>query len=455
MLLFFIRGVVLFFLLISSSVAFSEEHVALAEVEGAIFPGTSLFIQSTIKEASDSGAKAIIIKLNTPGGSLQSTQEIVQAFFESSIPVIVFVTPTGGSAASAGVFITLAAHVAVMGNGTTIGAAHPVAGDGKDIESDMRLKVENITTAMIKSISEQRGRNTSWAEKAVKESASLTEKEAVAAHVIDLVVANTEELMKKIEGREVVIKNEKVKISGLSGLPLKFYAPTLRQKVINVLANPTVAGLLWLAATTGIVAELYNPGLIVPGVVGAICLLLALASNQIIPLNLGGILLIVLGVVLLFSELWVPSGILAIGGILAIIFGALYLVDTSIYTDMTVNFSFFLPALVLLASTVLFVVYKLRTALRAPVQKEGGKGFVGINGKALTDITHNMGKVLIQGEIWEARVAMSYPERGSSEDPEASDGSQQSLNSDKVIKKDYTVTVVREIEGILYTIEST
>jgi len=325
---------------------------------------------------------------------------MIQQIFSAPIPVVVYVAPSGATATSAGVFITLAAHVAAMAPGTSIGAAHPVQGDGKDIQGDMRAKAENMTVAMVRALSEQRGRNVGWAEKAVTESSSITEKEALSTAVVDIVAGDLDDLLTQVSGREVKINQRTVVLGDYSKLPRREIAPSFGELALNVLGNPNVAALLWLAASTGLMLELYHPGAILPGVVGVISLILALAVSQIIPLSQSGILLIVLGVLLLGAELFFPSGILAVGGLIALGLGAMYLVDVSLAPGMGVSLQVFLPIAILVAALVLLIVSSLIKSRKTRVTT-GREGLVGMNGKALEPVAES-GAVFVNGEIWKA-----------------------------------------------------
>ncbi|WKZ56468.1 MAG: nodulation protein NfeD [Bdellovibrionota bacterium] len=363
-------------------------------------PRASAFLEESITRAHEEGAKILIVRIDTPGGILQTSQEMVQTLFRAPLPVVIYVSPTGATATSAGVFITLAGHVAAMAPGTSIGAAHPVAGDGKDIEGDMRTKAENMTVAMVKAIGEQRGRNVEWAEKAVKESVSVTEREAVKLKVVDLVAQDIDELLKSLKGLEVKVGQEKRILEDYSSLPRTVYQMSLRHEAINVLANPNVAALLWLAATTGISIELYNPGLILPGVVGVICLILALAVSQIIPLSMGGVLLFVLGSVLIGLELVLPSGILGVGGIIAIALGAFYLFDESMAPGVHFEETGFVISAVLVGVVMLGVAIAVRRAQKRKVTT-GTPALIGMRGTALETVGAS-GQVFVNGEIWRA-----------------------------------------------------
>lgn len=387
-------------------------HVAVADMEMGIFPGTGEYLRSVIEEAPIRGAKAIIINLDTPGGMLQTSQDMVKLMFESKVPVIIYVSPTGATATSAGVFITMASHVAVMAPGTTIGAAHPVSGDGKNIESDMRAKAENMTVAMVKSISEQRGRNVAWAEKAVKESASITEVEALKIGVVDIVAKDMDDLLKALKGKKVKVRDTLITLEDLSLLPRIPYEISFKQKVINTLADPNVVQILWLAATTGLSIELYNPGAILPGVVGVICLILALAAYQVIPINLGGVLLMAVGVLLIGAEMFIPSGILAVGGVVAIVLGSIYLIDVSQIPGISVNLAVVIVPAVLVGLALVSVAYAVVRSQKRKVTT-GREGMVGLIGQAAENISSS-GRVFVNGEYWGAVCNSGIIEKGAS-----------------------------------------
>lgn len=395
--------------LASSGAVASSPSVVVVPMSMPILPGTQLLLARAIDEASSSGAKLIVIQLNTPGGMLHTSQEMIQEIFQSPVPVVVYVSPSGGTATSAGVFITIAGHVAVMAPGTSIGAAHPVDSGGKDIDGDMRQKVENITTAMVKSIAEERGRNVKWAEKAVKESASLTEAEAVKEHVVDFIARDLDDLLKQLVGREVKLQSGTVKLENYQQLPRITITQSLSEEAINVLAYPEVLALLWLAATGGISLELYSPGLILPGVVGVISLVIALALSQVIPINSGAVLLIVLGGLLMGGELFMPSGILGAGGIIAMILGALYLIDTSQAPDLAVSLHAILPVALVLGGLVsALAMLAFRAKRRRPVT--GESALIGQKGRAIETFT-TAGKIHVNGEIWSATATAGVVER--------------------------------------------
>ena len=298
-----------------------SHRVHLITLDASINPATADFIHESIFSAAHEGAQALIIELDTPGGLLDSTKSIVKDLLGSPLPVIVYVAPSGAGAASAGVFVTMAANIAAMAPGTNIGAAHPVGGQGENISGDMREKVENFTVSLSKTIAHERGRNVEWAEKAVRESVSITEQEALKLHVIDVVAANLDDLLRQCDGREVQLGTTKVLLD-LAGAEIVRKDMRLKQKFLNILANPNVAYLLMTAGLLGLYVEFTHPGVFFPGVAGGICLLLGLTALQVLPINYSGLALLGLGLALLISELFLPSfGILGISGIVSFVLG--------------------------------------------------------------------------------------------------------------------------------------
>lgn len=407
----FVLGLILSGLIIST-VSFSVAQqdaskeqpgfVAVLDMEMMILPGTQSYLEQSLMRAKQDGAKVLIVKINTPGGMLTTSQKMIQLLFAAPIPVVVYVTPSGASATSAGVFITMAAHIAAMAPGTSIGSAAPVSGDGKDIEGDMRAKAQNMTIAMVKAIAEQRGRNVEWAEEAVSESSSITESEALKKNVVDLVATDIDDLLRQLKGRRVKIDGVEIELDDYSTLPRRPYAISFADKTLNILANPTIAAILWLMATTGISIELYSPGAILPGVVGVICLVLALLVSQVVPISYGGVMLLVLGVALMSLEFVIPSGIFAVGGLIAMVLGALYLVDVSQAPGMNVSLEFLLPIAALLGTFMLVVIHGLLRSSQKQVTT-GFEGMVGVRGKALDSFSGH-GRVFVNGEIWSARL---------------------------------------------------
>jgi membrane-bound serine protease (ClpP class) len=392
-------------LLVASIAAADEREPVLHRIviDGPISPATVDYVDAAVAHASKEGAAALIIRLDTPGGLLNSTKTIVQTLLAASVPVIVHVAPAGSSATSAGVFVTMAAHVAAMAPGTTIGAAHPVSGGGEDIAGDMRQKVENYAVSLVESIAEKRGRNIEWAEKAVRESVSITEREALDLRVIDVVAGDVETLLARVEGREVDLAGKRFRLSFARAdgrAPAIVEIPmTFRQRVLSVVSDPNIAYLLMMAGILGLYMEFSNPGAIFPGVAGVICLLLALLAAQVLPISSISVLLLLVGFAFLVAESFLPSfGVLGFGGIVAITLGSLFLYtpDSNLFVDRSLIVATVLVFAAIAAAIVLTV---LRDRRRRP--ETGTEGLVGELGTTLTPV-HREGKIRVHGEIWNA-----------------------------------------------------
>ena len=393
------------FLLVAVGLHASSSSVYLIVIDGVISPATSDYIESAIETAAENDAAALIIKLDTPGGLLDSTKDIVQNILGAPLPVIVYVAPGGGSATSAGVFITLAGHVAAMAPGTTIGAAHPVTGQGGDIEGDMGKKVENFAVSFVESIAERRGRNVEWAEKAVRESVSITETEAAESNVVDFVAADIAEILEKAGGLTVDIDGEERELDfsaalGASGSPVVVEIPmTFRQRVLALITHPNIAYLLMMGGMLGLYMEFSNPGTIFPGVVGAICLLLALLAMQVLPVSSTGVLLLLLGMAFLLAEMFMPSfGILGFGGVVALTLGSLFLYTPE--SQLVVDRSLVM-ATVLIFGAIVSLILTLLVKDRRRRAMTGSEGLVGELGTTVGEV-HGSGKVRVHGEIWNA-----------------------------------------------------
>ncbi len=397
----------------------STPHVAQMNMDMLILPGTLEFLKNGIQRAEQQGAKFIIIHLDTPGGLLESSQNMTQAIFDSKVPIAIYVSPSGSTATSAGVFITVSGHVAAMAPGTSIGAAHPVTGEGKDIEGDMRKKASNMASAMVKSIAQERGRNAKWVVKAVRKSSSLTETEALKENVVDFIAKNQLELLQKAAGKKIKLAGKEFVLEDYSKLPVVIYEPSFQARTLNFLANPNVAAILWLAATTGISIELYNPGLILPGVVGVICLILALAVSHVIPVSYVGISLIACGAILFALELFVTSGILAVGGIISIVLGMIYLFDPSVEPYLRVSLEFIIPLVLALGAFLLWSLFELARSrrMRPTTGKEGLIGEIAnvraeFQSVSRVNKTILQGKVFLNGEYWNAIADLDQVEIG-------------------------------------------
>jgi membrane-bound serine protease (ClpP class) len=395
------------FILIFSLVAFlppafsakRASEVLVIRVDGVINPVASEYIEKSIDTVNRMHAEAIVIKLDTPGGLDTSMRKIVKAIIGSAVPVIVYVSPSGARDASAGVFITMAAHVAAMAPGTNIGAAHPVS-VGEKLDKTMAEKVTNDAAAYIRSLAERNGRNAEWAEEAVRKSVSITDSEALKKHVIDIVSPDLNSLLKALDGRTVnTALGERVLRT--AGAVIVSQEMGWRERILNFISDPSVAYMLMLLGFYGLFFEFTNPGTIFPGVAGAIFLILAFYSFQTLPVNYAGLLLIILGLVLFILEIKIVShGVLTIGGIISMVLGSLMLFESPA--------PFFRLSLYLVLPTVLvtalFFTVTFSLAYRAFRTKPitGREGLIGMQGTAKTDITREGGMVLVQGELWSA-----------------------------------------------------
>jgi len=395
---------ILLFLTLIASASFGKteegarESVYVGTYEGVINPVAAEYINHVLALAQEAGAAAVVIRLDTPGGLDTSMRLTIKDITASPIPVIVYVSPSGGRAASAGVFILYSAHIAAMAPGTNVGAAHPVAMGG-EMDAVMKAKVENDAAAYIKSIAEKRGRNVQWAEDAVRKSVSVTEREALSLKVIDLIADDVSSLLAAVDGREVVTGAGKV-VLHTKGAPLKEVPMGWRLEALKALSDPNIAFILMTLGTIGLIAELYNPGAILPGIVGAISLILAFYSLQTLPINYAGVLLILLGVVLFILEIKVVSyGLLSLGGIAAMVLGALLLVKTDA-PFLKVSLSVIIPTVVTFGGLLLAITWlAVKSQMRRPVT--GAESMVGSIAVAKTDLAPR-GKVFLQGEIWDA-----------------------------------------------------
>ena len=300
----------------------TEEHVMVVRIEESINPGTAAFLARGTQQAVEDEAVLLVVQLDTPGGLVSSMRTMVKTIMNAPIPVVVFVSPSGAQAASAGVFVVMAADIAAMAPGTNIGAAHPVVAGGKEMDETMDTKVVNDLVAFIKSIATRRGRNAEWAEEAVRKSVSVTAEEALKLKVIDLVARDMEELLVKLEGWAVQTKEGEKKLA-LKGLPVERVQENLRDKILKTISNPNIAYLLMLIGMAGLYFELSHPGAIFPGVIGGISLILAFYAFQTLSVNYAGVLLILLGAILFVLEIKVTSyGLLSIGGVICLTLGS-------------------------------------------------------------------------------------------------------------------------------------
>jgi membrane-bound serine protease (ClpP class) len=373
--------------------------VSVVRIEGIISASTSEFMISAIHQAQREGAEALVIELDTPGGLDISMREILKEMLGSPTPIVVYVSPSGARAASAGVFITIAAHVAAMAPGTNIGAAHPVSMGGEKMDKEMTKKVVNDAAAYLRSISEQRGRNAKWAEEAVRRSVSATEKEALNLRIIDLVSPSLEDLLSKIDGRTVKTPKGTVTLH-TKGVEIKRLEMSFRDKVLKVISDPTIAYIFLILGFYGLFFELSNPGSILPGIVGGIFLILAFFAFQSLPVNYAGLLLILFAMILFLAEVKVMShGLLTTGGIISMILGSLMLVDSPI-PSLRISRTVILAAVLVTTGFFVFVVTKgLHIQMKKPTT--GREGLVGEVGVVRARIDPE-GQIAVRGEIWTA-----------------------------------------------------
>jgi membrane-bound serine protease (ClpP class) len=397
----------------------AENKILKISIDGDINPVSAEFIVRNIDRAEAGRFECLLIEMDTPGGLLESTKTIVKKMMSSPVPVVVYVAPSGSGAVSAGVFITLAAHVAVMAKGTNIGAAHPVSvGSGSDTDTS---KVTNWASAWIRGIAEKRGRNADWAEKAVRESVSINENEALNKHIIDGICASEDSLLRWLDGRTVQLEKGQA-ILHTRGATIIFQEMSWRHRVLYKISNPTIAYILMMLGIYGLFFELSNPGAVLPGVVGGIFIILAFFALQTLPLRAAGLLLILFAIILFALEVKVTSyGVLSIGGIVAMFLGSIMLYEDAPGFPVRVDWR---VALTVTLATALFFIFALSMALKVRLTKPttGQEGLVGEQGVALNDVYHE-GTVKVHGEIWKAV-------------------------SDTPIKKGATVAVV-EVKGLV------
>ncbi len=394
--------VILFLWILFSALQINAQNnkVIVITLDGAINPAATDYIEYGIKQAVKTNAECLVLRLDTPGGLLESTRTIVSDILRSPVPVIVYVYPPGARAASAGVFITLSANIAAMAPGTNIGAAHPVTLQGK-MDSTMTEKVTNDAAAFIRSISKQRNRNVQWAEEAVRKSVSITETEALKLDVINLIADNVDDLLNKIDGEEIKT------ISGTEVLHTKnvqvvYVDMSFQQKLLSLLSDPNIAYILLMLGFYGLLFELYSPGSIFPGVIGVISLVLAFYSMHTLPINYAGLALIIFGIILFILEIKIVShGLLTIGGVICLVLGSLMLIKTdSAFEVLHISWQIIAAVTIL---TFLFFTFVIGLGIKAQTRKPttGKEGLLNEIGEAISDLDPS-GQIKVHGEIWRA-----------------------------------------------------
>ncbi|MCZ6513192.1 MAG: nodulation protein NfeD [Nitrospinae bacterium] len=388
-----------------SGTAWAEDRVVVIEISGAINPVVGEFVSTRIAEANADKEALIVIRMATPGGLDTSMRQIIKAIQGSKIPVATFVAPSGSRAASAGTFITIASHIAAMAPGTNIGAAHPVNLMGGEKEaggkpSPMEEKILNDASAYIRSLAEARGRNAYWGEQAVRNSVSISAEEAKKLAVIDLIAGNVEALVLAVDGREIKM-GEGVKVTlATKGKEIVYRTMSPRENILDTISNPNIAYILMMIGLVGLYFELSNPGLILPGILGGICLILALYAMQTLPINYAGLLLIILGGILFIAELNTPTmGLLSAGGVVCLSLGSLMLIDTD-DPAMQISRNVLYPTL---ATAILVSLGTIYLAGKSAKLKSiaGAEGLVGQTG-VVTQALEPEGSVQVHGELWNA-----------------------------------------------------
>ena len=383
--------------------AAQSKSVLVLELNTVIHPLTHEIVSQGLQQAAEAGDAAVVLRIDTPGGLLDSTNEIVQSILASSVPVVAYVSPSGGHAASAGFIILVSADVAAMAPGTNTGAAHPVLALGGELEGTMKQKIENDTAAWLRAVTDKRGRNSELAVEAVLESKSFTEEDALEANLIEFIAQDLDDLMRQLDGQTITRFDGQSEVLDLAGAEPYFYAPNLRQRVLLPLINPTIAILVLVLGLAGIYIEFTNPGLIFPAVIGGVFLIVGLMAMSLLPINIAGVVLIVLALAFFVIEAMTPvNGILATGGVVAMVLGIVILVDTDVpelqigwFTAVAITLPFALLSVFLLQLAIRSFRFKVAT---------GSEAMVGEIGEVRTALGPT-GSVFVHGELWNARSA--------------------------------------------------
>ena len=400
-----ISFLLLILFLVAPLPAYSKDNVVVVKLSGAINPAVAEYVSYEISQANAEKDSLIVLHMDTPGGLDTSMREIIKKIQSSEVPVASFVAPTGSRAASAGTFITMASHIAAMAPGTNIGAAHPInmLGGGNDNEQakTMKKKVVNDAAAYIRSLAELRKRNAHWAELAVVNSVSISAEEAMKLNVIDLVAGDVKALVLAIDGREVQLASGSVRLK-TKNLKIIYHEMNPRQKLLDIISSPNVTYILMMLGLVGLFFELSNPGLVLPGVIGSISLILALYAMQTLPINYAGLLLILFGVILFIAEINVMSyGLLSISGVVSIFLGSTMLIDSD-DPALQISRTILYPTLALSVILSLGIVL-LATRTRSLKKLGGIEGMIGETG-LVKEALNPQGRVLVHGELWEAEA---------------------------------------------------
>jgi membrane-bound serine protease (ClpP class) len=367
----------------------------IIDIDGTIGSGASTFLTRAVKAAEDRGSVILIIRLDTPGGLSASMKTMAKTILNSPVPIVVYVAPKGASAASAGVLITIAAHVAAMSPGTNIGAAHPVQSDGSDIQKTMETKVVNDMASYGRGIAADKGRNAEWVEKAIRESVSITADEAVSNNVVDLIATDMHDLLAKIDGREINFKNGTIRLYTKS-LSEYYYKPRVIDKILMLISDPTIMSILLGIGLLGLWVEITHPGAIFPGVIGGISLILAFFSMQTLPVNYAGLLLIALGVIFFIAEIKVASyGLLSLGGVIALTLGSMMF-----FKDLGLSYMGIILFVLIISAFFIFVGWLAYKAQRSR-PRSGANPLIGETGVVKKTLAPE-GMVFVHGEYWSA-----------------------------------------------------
>lgn len=377
-----------------------SNEVYLGEMSGVISPASSAYILRAISIAEEKSGVCLIIKLDTPGGLDESMREITKRILNARVPVVIYVAPKGARAASAGVFILYASHIAAMAPGTNVGAAHPVGMGGEKIDTVMASKVTNDAVAYLQSLAKIRNRNIEWAEKAVRQSASIDDETALKLGVCELIAEGDEDLINKLNGREVRVLEETMRLNTKS-VPLKKISMSLREKLLLILTNPNIAYILLLLGIYGLFFELQNPGMIFPGIVGGICLILGFYALHLLPVNYAGLALILLSAIFFILEIYITShGLLSIGGVLSLIIGSVILFESDL-PFLRVSWEVIMLVVIII---IVFVGILLFLGIKAQFRKPaaGKEGLIGEQGITKSEVNSKGGTVFVHGEFWNA-----------------------------------------------------